>query len=64
MGLAINTFCPITLEFRIATGNAGTGCAGEVQSEHGCEFAPVAGQNTICFEILSAPYKLLCNIRL
>ena len=46
------------LEFRIATGNTGTGCAGEVQSEHGCEFAPVAGQNTICFEILSAPYKL------
>ena len=45
------------LEFRIATGNAGTGCAGEVQSEHGCEFAPVAGQVKKYIEIPSAPYS-------
>ena len=35
--------CQGHLEFHPATGNAGTGRASKVQSEHGCEFAPVAG---------------------
>ena len=30
------------LEFRLATGNAGTGMCQRGAFEHGCEFAPVA----------------------
>jgi len=46
------------LEFHLATGNAGTGRASKVQSEHGCEFAPVARWTISLFEILGAPCRL------
>ena len=46
------------MEFRLATGNAGTGTCRRGAYEHGCEFAPVAGMDTIYNEILSAPCSL------
>ena len=49
--------CQGHLEFRLATGNAGTGMCQRGAFEHGCEFAPVAGMDTIYNEILSAPCR-------
>ena len=45
------------MEFRPTTGNAGTGKCQRGAFEHGCEFAPVAGTDTIYIEILSAPCR-------
>jgi len=45
------------LEFRPAPGNAGTGKCQRGAFEHGCEFAPVAGTDTIYNKILSAPCR-------
>ena len=44
-------------EFRPATGNAGTWTCQRGAYEHGCEFAPVAGQNILPAEIPNAPYR-------
>ena len=41
----------------IRSGNAGTGKCQRGAFEHGCEFAPVAGTDTIYNEILSAPCR-------
>jgi len=49
--------CKGHLEFRPATGNAGTWTCQRGAYEHGCEFAPVAGQNVLPAEIPSAPYR-------
>ena len=49
--------CQGHLEFRLATGNAGTGMCQRGAFEHGCEFAPVAGKNNILIKILSAAYN-------
>ena len=38
-----NKGCKGHLEFRIASGNGGTGTCRRGADEHGCEFAPVAG---------------------
>ena len=46
-----------TYEIRSETGNAGTGMYRRGADEHGCEFAPVAGTDTIYNEILSAPCR-------
>lgn len=49
--------CKGHLEFRPATGNAGTWTCQRGAYEHGCEFAPVAGYCDILSEILSAPCR-------
>ena len=49
--------CQGHLEFRLATGNAGTGMCQRGAFEHGCEFAPVAGKNNILIKIFSAAYN-------
>lgn len=46
-----------TWNFFLITGNAGTGCTGEAQVEHGCDFVPVAGRKSLYTGILSAPYR-------
>ena len=46
------------MEFRLFSGNAGTGMCRRGADEHGCEFAPVAGIDGIFFEILSVPCRL------
>ena len=43
------------MEFRLATGNAGTGMYQRGTFEHGCEFVPVAGKKKRVRKILSAP---------
>ncbi len=43
------------IEFRISLGNAGTGMCQRGATEHGCEFAPVAGTYNTNIEILNAP---------
>ena len=45
------------MEFRPATGNAGTWTCQRGAYEHGCEFALVAGQNVLPAEIPSAPCR-------
>ena len=45
------------MEFRLATGNAGTGMYQRGTIEHGCEFVPVARQKKKYAEIPSAPCR-------
>ena len=47
------------MEFHLATGSVGTGCANEVQLEHGCDFAPVAGTETTKKQIPDTTYTLI-----
>ena len=49
--------CKGHLEFRLATGNAGTGMYQRGTFEHGCEFVPVARRKQHYTEIPSAPYR-------
>ena len=44
------------MEFRLATGNAGTGMYQRGTFEHGCEYVPVARRNQNYAEIPSAPF--------
>ena len=44
-------------EFRLATGNAGTGMYQRGTIEHGCEFVPVARQKATHTEIPCAPCR-------
>jgi len=45
------------LEFRLATGNAGTGMYQQGTIEHGCEFVPVARRKYNYAEIPCAPCR-------
>ncbi len=45
------------MEFRLATGNAGTGTYQRGTDEHGCEFVPVARLSRLQIEIPSAPCR-------
>ena len=40
------------MEFRLATGNAGTGMYQRGTVEHGCEFVPVADENSMMSKFL------------